>query len=58
MFIRPNEFETQLAAAKAVEPPYSGSHRMAGSGFLPLLAPIMIAWLAARADFGGWLALR
>ena len=49
MFIRPNEFEAQLAAAKAAPPSYKTSHRAAGVGFLLVLVPLMLAWLAVLA---------
>ena len=49
MFIRPNEFEAQLATAKAVVPTYKKSHRAAGVAFLLVLAPVMIAWLTLLA---------
>jgi len=48
MFIRPNEFEAQLATtrAAAATPVYRKSHRGAGAIFLLILLPIMLAWLA------------
>jgi hypothetical protein len=45
MFIRPNEFEAQLAAAKAIEPTYGKSDRAAGTIFMLIFAPIMLGWL-------------
>ena len=49
MFIRPNEFEAQLAAAKTAIPVYKRSHRAAGVVFLLVLAPVIIFWLAVVA---------
>jgi len=49
MFIRPNEFEAQLATAKAVAPVYRKSHRAVGAALLLILGPVMIAWLALLA---------
>lgn len=49
MFIRPNEFETQLATTNAVTPVYRKSHRAAGAALLLVLVPLMIAWLALLA---------
>jgi hypothetical protein len=48
MFIRPNEFEAQLATtrAAAAAPVYRKSHRGAGVIFLVILLPVMLAWLA------------
>lgn len=49
MFIRPNEFEAQLATAKAVAPTYTKSHRAAGAALLLILGPAAIVWLALLA---------
>ena len=46
MFIRPNEFEAQLAAAKAVAPVYKKSHHVIGAAVLLILGAATITWLA------------
>jgi len=49
MFIRPNEFEAQLAAAKAGAPVYKKSHRAAGAIFLMVAIPVLAVWWAVLA---------
>ena len=44
MFVKPNEFEAQLAAANAPAPVYKKSHRAAGIVFLAVAVPILAAW--------------
>jgi len=49
MFIKPNEFEAQLATTKAVDPAYSKSHRVAGAAFLLIVGAMLVAWFALLA---------
>ncbi|MBW8744364.1 MAG: hypothetical protein JF628_08460 [Sphingomonas sp.] len=46
MFIRPNEFETQLATVKPGVPVYRKSHRAAGTVFLMVAIPVLAVWWA------------
>lgn len=48
MFIRPNEFEAQLAAEAAepvVAPAYNKAHGIVGLALLLVIAPVMLVWL-------------
>ncbi len=49
MFIRPNEFEAQLGAAKPMAPFPGKSHRAAGAAFLLVIGPVLLAWIAILA---------